>query len=107
MFDCERRSHMTVKRMLSALLCVYCAVTALHAQSTTATIQGLVMDQQKAVVPGVTVTAKHIETNATRVVVSDDDGRYRISSLPIGTYEVTAEIAGFSRYVQSGITLSL
>jgi len=65
------------------------------------------MDQQNALVPGVAVTARNLETNATRSAISSDDGTYRIPNLPVGTYEVSAELSGFAKYVQSGVTLSL
>jgi competence protein ComEC len=42
------------------------------AQSTTGTIQGLVRDEQQAIVPGATITVRHLETNMTRVVVTGD-----------------------------------
>src|SRR5262245_56733991 len=98
---------MNFKRISLALLIICSGVVLLHGQSTTATIQGLVRDPQGALVPGVTVTAKNLETNATRVVISNDLGSYRIPNLPVGTYEVTADLGGFSRYLQRGITLSL
>jgi len=55
------------------MVCVLLSATAFSAQSTTATIQGLVSDEQKALVPGVTITARNLETNATRSAVSNDD----------------------------------
>ncbi len=73
------------------MVCVLLSATAFSAQSTTATIQGLVSDEQKALVPGVTITARNLETNATRSAVSNDEGRYRIANLPVGIYEVSAE----------------
>ena len=98
---------MRFRKLFMAFMSMYWGVVVLQAQSTTATIQGLVKDQQGALIPGVTVTAKNLETNATRVTISNDEGTYRVQSLPIGTYEVTAELGGFSRYAQAGITLSL
>jgi len=89
------------------MACVLLSATVFSAQSTTATIQGLVSDEQKALVPGVTITARNLETNATRSAVSNDEGRYRIANLPVGIYEVSAELSGFAKYVQSGITLAL
>jgi hypothetical protein len=77
------------------------------AQSTTGSIQGVVTDEQKAVVSGATVTIRNVDTNAIRSVVTTADGRFRAPSLPIGNYEVTVEIQSFARYVRSGVTLSL
>jgi hypothetical protein len=80
---------------------------ALAAQSTTGTISGTVMDPQQAVIPGSMVTARNLETNIGRSVLTNEVGRFRIPNLPVGTYEVSVELAGFARYIRSGITLSL
>ena len=98
---------MSVSKLSASLLGIFVGAAAIWGQSTTGTIQGLVMDQQQARVPGVTVTVRNLETNVIRSTVSNDEGRYRVPNLPVGTYEVTAELAGFSKYVQSGVTLSL
>jgi hypothetical protein len=86
---------------------VLLAFGLVEAQSTTGVIQGLVRDEQQGVVPGATVTVRHVDTNMTRVVVTGDQGQYRVPNLPTGNYEVTVEIPGFARYVQDGITLAL
>jgi len=77
------------------------------AQSTTAIISGVVRDEQGAVLPGVTVTARNVDTSLTRTVVTDPTGVYRFSALPIGPYELTAELTGFATYQRSGLVLSL
>ena len=80
-------------------------VSSLWAQS--GTILGTVEDETQAVLPGVSVTATNLETNQTRTVISDDEGRYLVSQLPSGTYEVQAELEGFSTGVRRPITLTL
>jgi hypothetical protein len=77
------------------------------AQSTTGTVQGTVKDNQDGVVPGATATIRNVQTNATRTLVTDSSGNYRFLNVPIGDYELTIEMPGFSKYVRSGITLSL
>jgi hypothetical protein len=79
----------------------------LTAQSTTGTVQGTVKDNQDGVVPGATTTIRNVQTNATRTLVTDGNGNYRFLNVPIGEYELTIEMPGFSKYVRSGITLSL
>jgi hypothetical protein len=94
----------------SSLLCllVLCAGMApLNAQSTTGTIQGVVRDNQDAMIPGATVTVRHVETNTTRILVTEATGSYRFLNMPVGAYELTVELPGFSKYMRSGITLSL
>ena len=77
----------------------------LLAQSST--ILGVVQDETDAVLPGVSVTATSLETNQSRTVISDDEGRYRVSQLSSGTYEVQAELSGFSTGVRRPIVLTL
>jgi len=47
------------------------------------------------VLPGVSVTIKHLNTSAVRTVVTNETGLYTASLLPIGAYEVTFELSGF------------
>ena len=68
------------------------------AQQTTGNIQGRIVDAQKAAVPGVTVTAKSAETGFIRTDVSDAEGIYRLTALPVGSYDVHAELSGFTTY---------
>ncbi|HEV8131900.1 MAG TPA: carboxypeptidase-like regulatory domain-containing protein, partial [Acidobacteriota bacterium] len=62
-------------------------------------IEGTVTDKSGAVVPGVTVTVKNKATGFERVVVSEDNGYYRVPSLQAGKYTLTAELAGFSKFL--------
>ena len=65
---------------------------SVFAQQTTGNITGRVVDQQGAAIPGATVTAKSSSTGFTRTEVSDAEGVYRLSALPVGIYDVTAEL---------------
>jgi outer membrane receptor protein involved in Fe transport len=64
------------------------------AQST-ARIEGIVSDNTGAAVPGVTVTATNVGTNAARTAVTDRGGAYTITPLPVGQYLVKFELSGF------------
>ena len=74
-------------------------------QSFSAVISGVVRDATGAVLPGVSVTAKHTESGLTRTVNTSETGDYRMPSLPVGAYEVTAELSGFKQQVRRGINL--
>lgn len=76
-----------------------------RAQETTGTIQGLVTDQTGAVLPGVTVTVKHVPTGRTNEFVTNGVGRYLAPSLQPGPYEVTFTLSGFQPNVLTGIEL--
>ena len=87
-------------------------VLALHfsfagAQVNLATVLGTIQDATGAVLPGVEVTATHVDTGLSRTVVSDDEGRYRIANLNLGDYEVAASLPGFQTEVQTGIELTI
>jgi len=77
------------------------------AQTFSAAISGLVRDTSGAVIPGVTVTAKQTESGLTRTVLTNENGDYRMPSLPVGAYEVMAEIPGFKPLVRTGIELAV
>jgi hypothetical protein len=99
-----------MKRMIVATiaLCAFALLgTPAAAQQTTGNIQGRIIDAQKAAVPGVTVTAKSASTGFTRTEVSDAEGIYRLNALPVGSYDVHAELAGFKAYDAKGIVVNL
>lgn len=77
------------------------------AQSTTGTIQGVVRDDQNAVIPGATVTIRNVGTGQVRTQVSSEQGQYRFPNLQVGEYELAVELSGFGTYKQSGLNLSL
>src|SRR5205809_2237075 len=81
------RRMIQMKRMMAALIAV-CAIalagSPAAAQQTTGNIQGRIVDAQKAAIPGVTVTAKNGATGYSRSEVTDAEGLYRLSSLPLG-----------------------
>lgn len=96
------------RRIVWALVaCVLVVAVNAYAQSTRATIVGTVKDPSGAVLPGVTVIAKNVDTGLTRNTVTNEVGDYTLPLLPIGSYEVSAEIGGFKTQVKSGITLQV
>jgi hypothetical protein len=77
------------------------------AQTPTGSIDGVVVDTSGAVVPGVTVVVTHEPTHAAREVVSDGQGLFRATLLPVGPYTVSAALAGFQPFEQRGIQLTI
>ena len=73
------------------------------AQEFRATISGRVTDAQESVVPSVKISVVQIGTEAKFETVSDHDGLYTIPFLPPATYRLTAEAAGFKRYVRDNL----
>ena len=83
------------------------SIPAVYGQRTLGTISGTVTDETQAVLPGVSITANNIGTGATRESVSDDEGRFRLPNLTLGTYQVQASLAGFQTSVRTGIELTV
>jgi outer membrane receptor protein involved in Fe transport len=96
-----------MKRIILAVLVALCTVGNAAAQQTTGSIQGRITDAQGSAVPGVTVTSKNTETGFTRSEVSDAEGVYRLIGLPVGTYDMTAELQGFSRFERKTVIVNV
>lgn len=70
------------------------------AQTPTATVRGVVVDQTDARLPGTQVTITRDETNEARRTVADEEGRFTLAHLPSGRYTLQAELPGFSVFRQ-------
>ena len=79
----------------------------LGAQSggNTGQIVGQVLDPSGASVAGAEVTVRNKNTNFTRSATTDDAGRYAVSLLPLGPYEVTAKATGFEPTAQEALVM--
>ena len=74
--------------------------------ATTGAIVGLVRDSSGGALPGVTVeVTSPALIERSRSVVTDDQGRYRVTALRPGTYAVTFTLQGFSSFKREGITV--
>ena len=80
--------------LLTSLVLLLCPALV-SAQTGAASLTGIITDQTGAVVPGATVTATNQATNVDYTAVSNEAGNYTISSLPVGTYVVKAELSRF------------
>src|SRR4051812_15799675 len=77
-----------------------------QSQAINGTIEGTITDQSGGTLPGVSVTVTNVDTGDTRVVVSNEAGVYRAPLLPLGRYRISAELQGFRKFEQQGLTLS-
>ena len=87
------------------LLCLLAA--PLRAQLSSGSILGAVTDAGGAVIPGVVVTVANPSINLSRTVVTNEDGNFRVDQLPVGTYTVTLEKAGFRKEVRSNVRVDI
>ena len=69
-----------------------------------AAVSGTVTDTTGGVLPGVTVTARHVATGNTFVAVTDERGVFRLD-VRIGGYELTAELQGFATLTRGGLEM--
>src|SRR6266571_7253319 len=106
MFNWRQRGFTKLATTLIGIFGVIALASGLvFGQNFSAAISGVVRDATGAVLPGVSVTAKHTETGLTRTVITNETGSYRMPALPVGAYEVTAELSGFKQQVRRGINL--
>ena len=70
------------------------------AQGTSA-ISGTARDSTGSLLPGATVTATNAATRAERSAVTDSEGRYRLTGLPAGSYEIRVALGGFRTEVRT------
>ena len=82
------------RRILVFLVTTLLSAPAAFAQQGTADIRGRVVDQQGAVLPGVTVVVRHQESGLFRETVTGADGLFLMSAMTPGIYEVSAELPG-------------
>ena len=95
------------KQFLGAVLVWLLAAASVLAQQTTGNVTGRILDEQGAAVPGVAVTAKSRTTGFTRSETSDTEGVYRLTALPVGLYDVTAELQGFATVSKKDVEVNV
>src|SRR5215469_12304218 len=84
---------------------IFLVTLASWAQDT-ATIVGTVTDTSGAVVPNCKITVSNHDRGFVREVQSNSAGAYTAARIPIGNYDITAELAGFQKLIHSGISLA-
>jgi outer membrane receptor for ferrienterochelin and colicin len=103
-----RQSFPAISYLTSILLTLLIVPTILaQSQITTATIQGEIKDANGAVVQGVTVEAINKETNLSKKVTTNEEGRYIILGLQPGNYSITASKQGFTTPVIESTPLTV
>src|ERR1700674_1607929 len=105
--DLLGRSGLRRHILVLAILIVPPAGLATAGQET-AGIIGQVTDESGGVLPGVTVTATGPALQVPDVTtVTDERGEYRLTPLPIGTFEVVYSLSGFQAIRREGLRLTV
>jgi len=88
------------------LMSLLCAGSS-HAQVEKATLSGTVTDASGGVIIDAKIQAKNTSTGVVYNGVTDGQGRYILAEMQVGTYDVSAQKAGFEQVLQTGIVLSV
>ena len=94
--------------VLMFVMAILAVAPAAFAQGVAAAqLSGTVVDASGGALPGVEVTVTHTGTGASRFQITDAQGNYTFTNLPIGPYKLTAQLTGFSAFEQTGIVLNV
>jgi hypothetical protein len=94
--------------VLALILQIQVFVPVCRAQSTASgTISGMVVDPDRRVVPGATVTIRNNDFTSERVLTTDASGNFVAISVPAGTYSVQATAKGFKLKKANRVLLSV
>ena len=77
------------------------------AQAASAGLEGVIGDTSGGVLPGAAVSVRHVETNQSRETVTDGNGLFRLTLLPVGEYELRVTFPGLAGYVRQGLLLAV
>ena len=89
------------------LVGLFLCVSLAHAQAVTGNISGTVTDASGAVIVGAQVVVTNTGTGVALTTTSNDQGRYNVPDLTVGTYQVQATKSGFQTVVHKGINLTV
>jgi outer membrane receptor protein involved in Fe transport len=94
--------HLILTFSISGLL-----INAIQAQQSSATLTGVVSDQNGAVISGANVTATNKATNLSRTTLTNEEGVYTIPALPVGEYEIDINSTGFKDLKVTSVILNI
>ena len=92
---------------ICALILATGLVPPMMAQVTTGNIRGTVVDISEGGIGNVTVTLTNVQMGGQRVVTTNAIGDFNAPSMPLGDYQISAEIAGFQKKIISGLNLQV
>jgi outer membrane receptor protein involved in Fe transport len=92
---------------LAAVAVCLSVPTLVSAQGTTGRIVGRVADPGGAVLSNVKVTLVNEATSVSRDSKTNDNGDYDFIEVPVGTYRLEFDVAGFKKNVRRGVNLDI
>jgi hypothetical protein len=114
----ERQAEMKTRSLLfqsakrgillsAGLLAFHAPNAAAQSSRVGGALEGTVKDSSGAVISGANVAIRNESTNQTRNAQTDADGSFHAQALAVGSYEVTANQAGFAPYKRTALDLFL
>jgi hypothetical protein len=100
-----RFKSLGMKTSAVAIFCVLGFGMARGQSTNSGDIRGVVTDPTGALVPDATVTVVNVNTGVTKVLKTNQDGLYDTSSIVVGTYSVTFDRAGFTKYSRPSLSI--
>jgi len=113
-----KKNFLLIKLLPALVFCLF--ATAAFGQETTGSIEGTVKDAAGAVVPNITITVTSANEAASgttttgvgagfrRTVTANDEGFFRLLSVPPGTYNVvTTASSGFGEARYENVTVAI
>jgi hypothetical protein len=94
------------RRIVICMLSVVLTMPFLYGTDT-ARLSGIIQDQSRAVVPNAKVILTNEATGLRKEAPVSDMGEYVFLAVPIGSYRLEVEAAGFRKYIQTGIVLTV
>ncbi|HEV7645872.1 MAG TPA: TonB-dependent receptor [Pyrinomonadaceae bacterium] len=98
--------HFAALRWIAIFVFIITACAVTSAQTSFGRISGTVTDAAGGVVPNAAVTVSDPATNFSRTAMTDENGYYTVTNLPVGTYTLSVEMQNFKKAVKAGNSLS-
>jgi len=77
------------------------------AQTTLATLEGVISDEKGEALPGANISVRNMDTGYENSSISRSDGYYIVSGIQPGRYEVEVRIPGFTTQIRRGMTFAV
>lgn len=91
--------------LFGLMLLLMLGTLQISAQNATGKINGYISDATGAIMPGVNVEATNVSTNYKFPATTDETGHYQILDLPVGTYDLSVQQAGFKAFQRTGVVI--
>ena len=102
-----RPNSLWAHQICLAMCCALAYSVGMAAEAQTAVLEGAVQDATGGVIANAAVTLRDRETNQIRSGLTDRQGAFRFTDVPVGTYEVRVTYDGFTPYVHAGVVLAI